>query len=333
MLLFELQQNECEVNMARGRPPRISVPLSQQAEAWLEALVAERNISKNTLQAYRGDIERIEISLKKQNKNLMTAYHEDLLRALSGDEKPRSRARRLSSLRSFYGFAMSEGWLKKNPVAKISFRKRDRTLPQILAIEEIERLIQATELLPGDESLRGKAILELLYGGGLRVSELIGLTLGDIEPEHQTLHVCGKGDIERSTPLHATAWSALQDWLGVVLKSSAQSSVKVLSPSRQFLFPSKSSRSGHISRQRVGQILKQLADLTGLSRDRIYPHCLRHSFATHLVDGGADLRSVQHLLGHARIGTTEIYTHVAGRKLRDAVDSYHPLSTFSEVSK
>ncbi|MEM9123421.1 MAG: tyrosine-type recombinase/integrase, partial [Pseudomonadota bacterium] len=216
--------------------------------------------------------------------------------------------------------------------------KRMRPLPKVLSEEEVDKLLQAAgdrARVTGDpESLRLRALIEILYATGLRVSELVSLPLSAAESasraEDPVLIIRGKGNRERMVPIGETALTALSDYLGVretfLPKSKAPSEETV------YLFPSRG-REGHLTRQRFGQILKELASAAGLDTSKVSPHSLRHAFASHLLARGADLRAVQQMLGHADISTTQIYTHVLAERLRDVVTTSHPLSALAEAKR
>ncbi|MGH6871850.1 MAG: site-specific tyrosine recombinase XerD [Rhizomicrobium sp.] len=294
---------------------------SDSIEAFLDMMSAERGAGRNTLDAYRRDLMALSSDLAKWGRPLKSATRDDIRRHLKGfpAAKPSSQARRLSALRQFYGFAYNEGWRKDDPTGAIDAPKRGRPLPKVLTREDVETLIAAArkaEPSPGD--LRLVCLVELLYASGLRVSELVTLKLAAVRGRSNFLYVRGKGNKERLAPLNVSAQSAIGDYLDVRAEF-------VSGKDSPFLFPSRGA-DGHLSRRRCHQLLKELAAIAGIDPAKLSPHVLRHAFATHLVEGGADLRSVQTLLGHADIATTQIYTHVARDRLKATVEAAHPLA-------
>lgn len=308
----------------RGRPGRRSAApaaLPRHVEAFLEMLAAERGAARLTLAAYRTDLADLGAFLGADA--IATASTEDLRRYLAklarADLAPRSTARRLSALRQFYRFLVTDGVRKDDPTAALDAPRLGRPLPKLISEEEATALLAAAAAKDGPEGLRLVCLLELLYGTGLRVSELVGLPLAAARGEARVLVVRGKGDKERLVPLGAPARDALKAYLavrGIFLEGPS---------SARFLFPSRSAE-GHLTRRRCGQLLKELAVEAGMDPARLSPHVLRHAFATHLLDHGADLRSVQEMLGHADIATTQIYTHVVGERLQKLVNDLHPLA-------
>jgi len=276
-------------------------------DVFLEALSAEKGRGKNTLSAYASDLNHAE----QQIGDLLTATDKDIQNYLSGlPDKPSSVARKASSLRTFYKFLMLEKIITKNPTANLELPKRGRALPKYLSPDEIELLISSS----GDikTSIRLRCMLELLYASGLRVSELCELPMSANLGDKLLIH--GKGAKERLVPMHAEAQHALNKWLE--LRGDNDS---------KYVFPTNSA-SGHITRDGFFKILKKCAVLSGIDPKRVSPHVLRHSFASHLLANGANLRVIQTMLGHEDISTTQIYTHVLPEKLRDTVENAHPLA-------
>jgi integrase/recombinase XerD len=278
-------------------------------ERFLEMLSAERNAAANTRAAYKRDLEDAAKFMAARPAALGDAATADLSAYLAALDRKgisaRSSARRLSALRQFFKFLVAEQLRNDDPSAAIDGPKLGRPLPRLLGEEEMARL---------------KALVELSYASGLRVSELVGMPLAAVLREQPVLIVRGKGSKERMVPLNAPARAALTAYLEhrtAFLPKGAKNS--------PHLFPSRG-KQGHLTRQRFGQLLKDLALKAQLDPVRISPHVLRHAFATHLLDHGADLRSLQKMLGHADIATTQIYTHVAGRRLADLVEAHHPLA-------
>lgn len=295
-------------------------------DAFLDMLAAERNAAVNTLHAYRRDLTDASAWLTRAGVALVAAGSEDLRRYLdhlrAAGAAPRTVARRLSALRQFFHFLCSENRRGDNPAAALDSPSRGRVLPKLLSEEEIGALLTQAAKLEGAEGVRLTTLLEVLYATGLRVSELVELPLSALPRDDRVLIVRGKGGKERMVPLSQPARAALTAWLTV--------RAEFLPPggggrAARFLFPSANAAEGHLTRQRLGQLLKDLAIDAGLSPSRISPHVLRHAFATHLLDHGADLRSVQIMLGHADISTTQIYTHVTADRLKRAVAEHHPL--------
>lgn len=286
-------------------------------------LAAERGAARLTLAAYRGDLADLEAFLAPTGTPVEEADAEDLhayLAALTRRQMaPRTLARRLSAIRQFFRFLLSNGARLDDPTADLDPPRLGRPLPKVLGEAEVEQLIATAQAWPDAEGVRLRVLLELLYGAGLRVSELVGLPLSAAARDPRFLLVRGKGGKERIVPLSPPARQALAAYLecrGRFLPSGR--------PSR-WLFPSRGEE-GHLTRQRCGQLLKELALAAGLDPARLSPHVLRHAFASHLLDHGADLRSVQQMLGHADIATTQIYTHVQGERLRRLVEIAHPLA-------
>lgn len=315
----------------RGRPckprPVSAVPL---LDAFLDMLTAERGAALNTRQAYARDLTDAAQWLAQRGVTLDRAGTDDLRAYLThlsvgdgGAPAPRTVARRLSAFRQFFRFLVSEGRRTDDPASSLDSPKQGRPLPKILSEAEVERMIDTARARGGPDGARLVALLEVLYATGLRVSELVGLPLSAILRDGRGLIVRGKGGKERMVPLSDPARAAIAAYLP--LRSA------FLLPEREamqarFLFPSRSSADGHLTRQRFAQALKNLAIEAGIDPEKVSPHVLRHAFATHLIDHGADLRSVQKMLGHADIATTQIYTHVVAERLRKVVVEHHPLA-------
>ena len=308
------------------------VPVSPHVDAFLDMLIAERGASMNTVHAYRRDIADLAAFLHADGQSLEAATTEQLRAYLRGlADRPgrapalagRTVARRLSALRQFYRFMISEGRREDDPVAAIDGPKLGRSLPKVLSEGDVDLLLAAAARRTGPDGIRLVALLETLYATGLRVTELVGLPLTAIARDGQVLIVRGKGGKERLVPLSEPARAALAEYLAI--------RDRFLVPARQalqaqFLFPSRRSREGFLTRQRFAQLLKDLAIDAGIDPGRVSPHVLRHAFATHMLNRGADLRSVQKMLGHADISTTQIYTHVLSERLNRLVNDHHPLA-------
>jgi integrase/recombinase XerD len=307
-----------------GRRPKPSAPRDYRVEAFLEMLAAGRGLAGNTLLAYGKDLDDAAAFLTRRSISLSRATTADLQRYLASLARRGASAatqlRRRAALRQFFRFLVEDGDRADDPTAIIDGPRRPRRLPKILTERDIAALIAAARTRgDGPDARRLLAIVELLYASGMRVSELCGLPLGAIDRKARFLTVRGKGSKERLVPLNDPARDALADYLAV-----RKTFLRRGSPSR-FVFPSHG-KAGHLTSARTAQLLKALAPEAGLDPRRLSPHVLRHAFATHLVDHGADLRAVQKMLGHADISTTEIYTHVAGDRLRLVVEAHHPLA-------
>ncbi len=305
------------------RPSAPADLTGRHREAFLEYLIAERGAAANTVLSYRRDLDHCAMSLTRRGENLGTAGGDALRRYVrdlaARGMAPRTVARRLSALRQFYRFLFVEGIRGDDPTGAIDGPRLGRSLPRLLDEAQVGRLLDGAAVRPGADGARLSAMLELLYATGLRVSELAGLPASAAARDPQTLVVRGKGGRERMVPLGAAARRALHRY-GEVRAAFVPKGL-----SSPFLFPGRDARR-HISTRRIGQMLKELAVDCGLDPAQVSPHVLRHAFATHLLDHGADLRSVQQMLGHADISTTQIYTHVVSERLRRVVDDHHPLA-------
>ncbi|MBL4812155.1 MAG: site-specific tyrosine recombinase XerD [Rhodobacteraceae bacterium] len=290
--------------------------------AFLEAQAAERDAASNTALAYGRDLLDFADWLARRNLHFYAANTDDITGYLSHCEAQglakSTRARRLSAIRQLYRFAFEESWRADNPAIKLRGPGKSKRLPGTLTVEEVSALLDAAKT--GRNALRNTCLMELLYATGMRVSELVGLPVAAARGNPQMLLVSGKGGKERMVPLSAPARSSLVTWLA--LRDTDQAKAKT--PSR-FLYPSRSA-AGHLTRHRFYLLVKELAVIAGLSPAKVTPHTLRHAFATHLLAGGADLRSIQMMLGHADLSTTEIYTHVLDERLRELVLTHHPLA-------
>ena len=237
-----------------------------------------------------------------------------------------TRARRLSAIRQIYRFAFDEGWRSDNPAIQIRGPGRDQRLPKTLDVPEVDRLLAAARSTGRNQAdrLRNTCLMELLYATGMRVSELVALPVAAARGDPRMLLVQGKGGKERLVPLSPPARAALSTWL--VERDAAEDRARAKGqPASRFLFPSHG-KSGHLTRHRFYLLIKELAVAGGVSPAKVTPHTLRHAFATHLLANGADLRSIQTLLGHADVATTEIYTHVLDERLAELVHDHHPLA-------
>ncbi len=293
-------------------------------EAFLEMMAVERAAAANTLTAYRKDLADAQAWLGARGLDLavasaetIEAYFADLAaRGLAAS----TAARRRAAVRQFYRFVLGEGWRADDPSRRVDAPKQGRPLPKVLARAEVEALLAAALAKDGAQGLRLTCMIELLYASGLRISELLALPAAAVATDPAYLIVRGKGGKERLAPLNDAARTAVQAYLplrpGFFPKGAKDSA---------WLFPSRGA-GGRLTRRRVSQLLEQAALAAGIPAARVSPHVLRHAFATHLLEGGADLRTVQTLLGHADIATTQIYTHVAQDRLREVVERAHPLA-------
>ena len=302
---------------------RSSHATDRRVEAFLEMLAAERGAARLTRTAYASDLDHAAKWLARNGGDLAGAGTPELRRYMASlaraELSPRTAARRLSALRQFYRFLVVEGLRRDDPTAGLDAPRLGRPLPKTLAQKEVRALIAAAEREPGPAGARLRCLLELLYATGLRISELVSLPLAAAKPDARFLVVRGKGDKERLVPLGAPARESLGAYRKLRQHFLREGET---SP---WLFPARGVR-GHLTRERAAQLLKRLAVSAGLDPARLSPHVLRHAFASHLVDRGADLRSVQEMLGHADIATTEIYTHVETDRLRRLVETHHPLA-------
>jgi integrase/recombinase XerD len=309
----------------------MSADAQAQIATFLEMLAAERGAAPNTLQAYRSDLEDFAAFLGRRAKPVTAAEPSDVgnyLRQMSeAGLAPPSRGRRLSALRQFFKFLVAEGAISENPALRFGAPKKKRALPKTLTVAEVDRLLetarQRTDTLKGREhvrALRLHALIEMLYATGMRVTELVTLPRLVLAGDPRVLTIKGKGGRERLVPLNPTARAALDRYLDHNSEDVASPAVRT-----KWLFASRAA-DGHLTRQRLAQELKELAMEAGLDPGQVSPHVLRHAFASHLLDRGADLRSVQQLLGHADVSTTQIYTHVLEERLKRLVFEHHPLA-------
>jgi integrase/recombinase XerD len=295
-------------------------------EAFLDMMAAERGASRNTLDAYRRDLVSFEAHLARHGSSARNATREQVCRFIANmaaSSAASSQARRLSALRQYFAFLYAEGLRHDDPTSAIESPRRVQALPKTLSQTDVGKLIDAARdrARDSEEGIRLLCMLEILYASGLRVSELVTLPFSAARSRDGFLLVKGKGGKERMVPLNSAARAAIR----IYLKVRDTFLSPAIGGSDRYLFPSHG-REGHLTRRRCHQSLKALALQAGLAPEKLSPHVLRHAFATHLVEGGADLRSVQTLLGHADIATTQIYTHVASERLKATVAAAHPLS-------
>ena len=290
----------------------------QFVDKFLDAIWMERGLSQNTLGAYRADLMTLARGLAEQDKSIDVADKADLLAFIAnrveGGAKPRSTARQLSSFRRFFRYIMREGMRDTDPTSDIEMPRIGRSLPKTLTEDEVESLLSAPNT---DEPLghRDRAMLELLYATGLRVSELINLKQSQVNFNQGVLRIVGKGDRERLIPLGEESQRWLKDFI------DGPRMEILLERQTDYLFPTR--RGDRMTRQAFWHIIKRYAEKAGVQK-KMSPHSLRHAFATHLLNRGADLRVVQLLLGHSDLSTTQIYTHVARERLKDLHGEHHP---------
>ncbi len=305
-------------------------PASHWIQTFLEAQAAELGAAKNTQLAYARDLTDFAAWLTGQNLQLLSAGRADiesyLIHCDAQGFARATRARRLSAIKQLYRFAVEEGWRSDNPAIQITGPGRDKRLPKTLSEAEVDALLDAarghgrTE----DDHARNTCLMELLYATGMRVSELVSLPVAAVRGDPRMLLVRGKGDKERMVPLSGHARDSLTKWL--ILRDAAEDAARLEGkPLSRFLFSSRG-KTGHLTRHAFYTLLKELAVKAGIAPSKVTPHVLRHAFATHLLAHGADLRSIQTLLGHADIATTEIYTHILDERLRQLVLDHHPLA-------
>jgi integrase/recombinase XerD len=297
--------------------------------SFLEAQAAEQGAARNTLLAYGRDLQDFAGWLDRRGSDFSRATRDDveayLIRTEAEGLSKATRARRLSAIRQMYRFAHEDGLRPDNPALPIRGPGRVQRLPQALTQSEVAALLDATAIHgPASDRLRNRCLMELVYATGMRVSELVELPVAAVRGDPRMILVRGKGGKERMVPLSAPAKDALAGWLVArdALDDISRASGK---PASRFLFPT-AGKDGHLSRQAVHVLVKSLALAAGLDPAVVTPHTLRHAFATHLLEGGADLRVIQTLLGHADLATTEIYTHVLDERLRALVMTHHPLA-------
>jgi integrase/recombinase XerD len=324
---------------AEHRPMALPSDLAVK-DGFLEMMLVERGVSERTIRNYGRDLDRFVAFLSSRKQTLMTASTDDIRAYLKKlDSRGLAEATQalcVSALKQFYLFAYSEKHRPDNPAELIDRPKTSRPLPKVLSFEEVDRLLEkASEPLirldpksgkplpptakDKAKALRMQALMEILYASGLRVSELVSLPRYAIHQDREYLTVIGKGDKERLVPLSRKAVEVTMTYIEEGLPVLVDEPDKM-----KFLFASRGA-AGHLTTARFAQLLKQLADAAGVSQEKVSPHVLRHAFATHLLDGGADLRAVQQMLGHADITTTQIYTHVQEERLRKLMKE-HPLN-------
>ncbi len=288
---------------------------------FLQAQAAEKAAAANSLLAYQTDLHLTARQIKTDFRDMDARALRQLIKGWEAEGLlPRTRARRLSTLRQFMSWMVADGYRSDNPVQFLDSPKLPESLPKSLDEEEVLGLLAATQKLPPPDDLRMEAALELLYAGGLRISELLGLKIQDISPQKSALMITGKGGKERLVPITDLALQRALDWLAFRDKDGP------IPHTDQLL----SGRDKEMSRQSFSLLLKKIARIAGIDVSRVSPHILRHSFATHMLNRGADLRTLQALLGHADIATTQIYTRTRPDRLKGLVASAHPLAKNAE---
>jgi integrase/recombinase XerD len=287
-------------------------------DRFLDAIWMERGLSENTLGAYRADLVALNQRLESKSVELVKAQRADIMDYIAwrveGGAKPRSTARQLSSFRRFFRYLLREGIISEDPTVNIAMPKIGRSLPQSLSEQDVEALLSAPKV-SDPLGHRDRAMLEVLYATGVRVSELINLKLSQINLNQGVLRIVGKGNRERLIPLGDEA----QDWIRE-FNEGARSEI-LLERQTDYLFPTR--RGDRMTRQAFWHIIKRYAKKAGIDK-KLSPHTVRHAFATHLLNNGADLRVVQLLLGHSDVSTTQIYTHVARERMKDLHARHHP---------
>ena len=305
-------------------------PMAHWIQSFLEAQAAELDAATNTQLAYARDLADFSGWLAHKNLHFASATQDDVEGYLVDCDAQglaaSTRARRLSAIKQIYHFAFEEGWRDDNPAIRIKGPGKSKALPKTLSVEEVNRLINAAS--DSRDGLRNGCMMELLYATGMRVTELVPLPASAARGNPAMLLVRGKGGKERMVPLSPTAKTAMANWL-VERDEVAETGRLAGNPPSKFLFPSRG-KDGHLTRHRFFGLIKEFAVAGGVSPAKVTPHTLRHAFATHLLAGGADLRSIQTMLGHADVATTEIYTHVLDERLTELVMQHHPLARKSD---
>ncbi|WP_090200458.1 site-specific tyrosine recombinase XerD [Yoonia tamlensis] len=308
--------------------------MARWIQVFLEAQAAELDAATNTQLAYARDLQGFAEWLLDKRLHFATATRDHVESYLIDCENEglaqATRARRLSAIKQLYRFAFEEGWRADHPAIKIKGPGRARRLPKTLDIAEVDRLLDAARNSKRD-ALRNCCLMELLYATGMRVTELVSLPVSAARGDPRMLLVRGKGGKERLVPLSPPARKALAAFL-VARDASQEDARKVGAAPSPYLFPSRG-KSGHLTRHRFFGLIKEFAVAGGVSPDKVTPHTLRHAFATHLLAGGADLRSIQTMLGHADLATTEIYTHVLDERLKELVLGHHPLAKTGKIER
>ena len=294
---------------------------------FIEMIVIERGLAKNTATSYKNDLDQLNEFCKKKSLNIVKLDEKKLEDYLSkfinqGFEKT-SLARKISTYTQFFDFLIEEKLIANNPIKNIKQPKLDSKLPFIISVEDIQSLINNSKQDKSNSGIRLNCMIEIMYASGIRVSELVTMTLGSLYQDKNFIIISGKGNKERLIPISKDTQDTINNYLKI-RKFFFNKNKEV-----KWLFPSKQSKVGHITRQRFAQLLSLLSDKAGLKIKKISPHKLRHAFASHLLANGADLRSLQQMLGHEDISTTQIYTHILDERLKQIVKDKHPLSKVS----
>ena len=294
---------------------------------FIEMIVIERGLAKNTATSYKNDLDRLNEFCKKKSLNIVKLDEKKLEDYLSkfinqGFEKT-SLARKISTYTQFFDFLIEEKLIANNPIKNIKQPKLDSKLPFIISVEDIQSLINNSKQDKSNFGIRLNCMIEIMYASGIRVSELVTMTLASLYQDKNFIIISGKGNKERLIPISKDTQDTINNYLKI-RKFFFNKNKEV-----KWLFPSKQSKVGHITRQRFSQLLSLLSDKAGLKIKKISPHKLRHAFASHLLANGADLRSLQQMLGHEDISTTQIYTHILDERLKQIVKDKHPLSKVS----
>ena len=293
-------------------------------ENFLEVLASEKGLAVNTRISYKNDILQFLVFLEKNKKKINEITSIDIEKFTSkfttqGLEKS-TISRKMSALSHFFIFLLEENMIKRNPINELDLPKQIKKLPKILSVDQVEKLIKSSREDQSINGIRLNTMIEILYATGIRVSELVEMKLSATYAEKNFLLIQGKGNKERLVPISKNTEDRIKDYLKIrneFINNDTES---------KWLFPSKQSSKGHITRQRFNQLLQTLCERVNLNNIKISPHKLRHAFATHLLANGVDLRSLQQMLGHADISTTQIYTHVLKDRLKKLVSDNHPLS-------
>jgi len=315
----------------------MQTPTFHWISAFLEAAAAELGAATNTQLAYGRDLKDFDAWLARRNQDFLDAPQEAVESYLVHCEAQglakSTRARRLSAIKQLYRFAFEEGLRTDNPAIQIAGPGMDRRLPKVLSEAEVDGLLAAARTTgrTASDRLRNTCLMELLYATGMRVTELVSLPISAARGDPRLLLITGKGGKERMVPLSPPARSALSDWLTERDAQDDQLAAKRKSISR-FLFPSRG-KAGYLTRHRFYLLIKEFAVAAGVDPAKVTPHTLRHAFATHLLAGGADLRAIQTMLGHADVATTEIYTHVLEHRLSELVLTHHPLAEPEDAAR
>lgn len=310
---------------------------SHWISAFLEAQAAELGAARNTLLAYGRDLKDFEAWIAQQALDFAAVKRADveayLVHCDAAGLSRATRARRLSAIKQIYRFAFEEGWREDNPALQITGPSREKKLPNTLSEDEVDRLLVAARETgrTASDRLRNICLMELLYATGMRVTELVSLPVSAARGDPRMLLILGKGGKERMVPLSPPARAALAEWLTQRDAAEEEKKAKGQAASK-FLFPSRGA-SGFVTRHMFYLLIKDLAVVAGIDPTKVTPHTLRHAFATHLLANGADLRSIQTLLGHADVATTEIYTHVLEARLSELVLNHHPLAETDRPGK